>query len=130
MDDKIELREAFRGHLLRRIAVFEWHSRYKAGRVSVEDDGSSGRPNTSKTTKSVEKIRELIHDGRRRTTHELADTVGINYGFCQEILTENLNMRRIPPSSRKRVRPHAPENHKSLSLTTWLSFPILPAHRP
>jgi hypothetical protein len=26
--------------------------------------------------------------------HELADTVGISYGVCQEILTENLNMRR------------------------------------
>jgi hypothetical protein len=32
---------------------------------------------------------------RRRTIHELADTVGISYGVCQEILIENLNMRRI-----------------------------------
>jgi hypothetical protein len=46
-------------------------------------------------TESVEKIRELIHEDRRRTTHELADTVGISYGACQEILTENFNMRRI-----------------------------------
>jgi hypothetical protein len=33
-------------------------------------------------------------DGRR-TIHELTDTVGINFGVCQEILRENLNMRRI-----------------------------------
>jgi hypothetical protein len=32
---------------------------------------------------------------RCQTIHELADTVGINYGVCQEILTENLNMCRI-----------------------------------
>jgi hypothetical protein len=27
--------------------------------------------------------------------HELADTVGISYGVCQGILTENLNMHHI-----------------------------------
>jgi hypothetical protein len=27
--------------------------------------------------------------------HELAGAVGISYGVCQEILTENLNMRHI-----------------------------------
>jgi hypothetical protein len=42
--------EAFGEHSLSRKAVFEWHSRFKAGRVSVEDDERSGRPNTSKTT--------------------------------------------------------------------------------
>jgi hypothetical protein len=32
------LREAFGEHSLSRRAVFEWHSRFKASRVSVEDD--------------------------------------------------------------------------------------------
>jgi hypothetical protein len=63
--------------------------------VSVEDDQRSVRPSTSKTTENVEKVRELIHEDGHRTIHELADTVGIRYGVCQEILTENLNMRRI-----------------------------------
>jgi hypothetical protein len=63
--------------------------------VSVEDDERSGRPSTRKTTENVEKTRELIHEDCRRTIHELADTVGISYGVCLEILTENLNMRCI-----------------------------------
>jgi hypothetical protein len=46
-------------------------------------------------TENVEKCRELIHEDRRRTIHELADTVGLSYGVCQGILTENLNMCRI-----------------------------------
>jgi bacterioferritin-associated ferredoxin len=60
--------------------------------VSLEDDERSGRPNTSKTTENVEKIRELIHKDRRRTIHELTDAVEISYpcGVCLEILTENL----------------------------------------
>jgi ribosomal protein S25 len=47
-------------------------------------------------TENVEKIRELIHKDHCQTIHELADTAGISYGVCQEILliTENLNMCR------------------------------------
>jgi hypothetical protein len=50
------LREGFGEHSLSWTAVFEWHSCFKAGRVSVEDGERSGRPSTSKTTKNVEKI--------------------------------------------------------------------------
>jgi transposase len=89
------LREAFGEHFLSRRAISDWHSRFKAGRVSVEDHERSGRPSTCETTENVEKIRDLIQEDRRRTIHELADIVGISYGVCQEILTENLNMRRI-----------------------------------
>jgi histone-lysine N-methyltransferase SETMAR len=63
--------------------------------VSAEGDERSWPPSTSKTAENAEKIRELIHEDRRRTSHELADTVGISYGICQETLTENFNMRRI-----------------------------------
>jgi hypothetical protein len=48
---------------------------------------------------NVEKIRELIHEDCHRTIYELADTTGISYGVCQEILTENLNMHHTAPSS-------------------------------
>jgi hypothetical protein len=54
------LREVFGEHSLSRTAVFEWHSRFKSGRVSVQDDERSWRPSTSKTTENVENIRELI----------------------------------------------------------------------
>jgi hypothetical protein len=66
MDSKIQQRAALKplkcfvrlleNILLSRTVVFEWHSRFKAGRVSVEDDEHSGQPSTSKTTGNVEKI--------------------------------------------------------------------------
>jgi hypothetical protein len=87
--------EAFRKHSLSQTSVFEWHSRFKSAQVPVEDDKGSGQPSTSKTTENVEKIRELIHEDRCRTIHGITDTVGISCGVCQEILTENLNMRCI-----------------------------------
>jgi hypothetical protein len=89
------LREGFGGHSLCLTAVSEWHSRFKAGRMSAKDDERSGRPSTSKTTENYEKNRALIHEDRRRTIHELADTVGITHGVCQETVTESLCMRRI-----------------------------------
>jgi hypothetical protein len=55
------LHEALGEHSLSRTAVFEWHSSFKAGQVSVEDDERSGQANTSKMTENVEKIRDLIH---------------------------------------------------------------------
>jgi hypothetical protein len=78
--------------------VFEWHSSFKADRVSFEHNERSGEPSTNKTTENVEKIRELIHEARRRTIHELPDTVGISYGVCQEILIENFKMTALPRS--------------------------------
>jgi hypothetical protein len=36
------LPEALGEHLLSRTAVFEWHSHFKAGCMSVEDDEASG----------------------------------------------------------------------------------------
>jgi hypothetical protein len=50
------LREAFGEHSSKRTVVFERHSCFKAGQLSVEDDERSGRPSTSKTTAYVEKI--------------------------------------------------------------------------
>jgi hypothetical protein len=50
------LHKAFGEHSLCQTAVSEWHSRFKAGRVSVVDDKCSGRPSTSKMTENIEKI--------------------------------------------------------------------------
>jgi hypothetical protein len=78
------LHETFIENSLSWTVVFEWHSRFKAGRVSVEVDERSGQPSTSKTTENVEKNLELIHKDCRRTIRELTDTTGICYGVFQE----------------------------------------------
>jgi hypothetical protein len=50
------LRESFGEQFLSLTAVCGWHSRFKAGQVSVENDECSGRPSTNKTTENVEKF--------------------------------------------------------------------------
>jgi hypothetical protein len=71
-----------------------------------------GNQAPAKRQKMLKKNLELINDDRRRTIHEFADTVGISYGVCQKISTENVNMHRITPSTRRRAHTHVPENHR------------------
>jgi hypothetical protein len=53
------LHEAFGEHYLSQTADFQWHSRFKAGRVSFEDDEWSGRPSTSKRQNMLRKFENL-----------------------------------------------------------------------
>jgi hypothetical protein len=50
------LHKDFGEHSLSRTAVFECHSRFMAGQVSVEGDKHSGRPSSRKTTENVENL--------------------------------------------------------------------------
>jgi hypothetical protein len=87
------LHEAFGEHSLTWTAVFEWHSRVKASRVSVEDDERSGQPSTSEMTANGEKIENSSTKTVVEQSMSSQTTIGISYEVCQEILTENLNMR-------------------------------------
>ena len=40
-------------------------------------------------------VRAAVNQDRRRTIHDLCAEVGIGYGPCRRILTEQLNMQRI-----------------------------------
>ena len=80
---------------LSRSKTFEWYSRFKNGRLSFEDDSRPGRPSTSHTEETVACVREIIHADRRLTIREVAEDVGVAFGTCQKILTEDLQMRRV-----------------------------------
>jgi hypothetical protein len=87
--------------------VFEWHiSRPVKCQLKVMNIQVNQAP------AKCWKIWELIHKDCHQTVHELADITGISYGVCQEILTENLNMCHIAPSSLQHTHPHIPESHR------------------
>jgi hypothetical protein len=114
------IREAFGEHSLSWAAVFEWHSCFKASRVSVEDDERSGQPSTSKTTENVEKIRThpLIH--REFVPPKM--TVNSDF-YCDVLRCLRENVRRKRPELWRNhnwllyhnnvpTRTHVPENHR------------------
>ena len=54
----------------------------------------------------VEQVRAAVNQDRRHTIHDLCSEVGIGYGSCQQILTEQLNMHRIAAKFVPRVLTH------------------------
>lgn len=84
------LKLAFEDHTMGRTQVFEWFAKLKSGVTCVKDAERAGRPSTSKTDEN-----ELVHENRRITIRELADTINISFGSVQSILKDNLNMCRI-----------------------------------
>jgi len=57
-----------------RTQVFQWHTRFKTGRTSVDDDEEHrGRPTSRKTPETIARIQELIRQDRRRTIRDIAE---------------------------------------------------------
>ena len=59
----------------------------------MEDCKHSGRLSTCKTLEMIAKVRKVILEDRRQTIHDVCDRIGLSYGLCQRILTDELNMR-------------------------------------
>ena len=88
-------KEAFGNYALGRTQTFEWLSRFKNGRMSLEDDERSGRPSSGMTPENVEKVRQAIQEDRRWIVEDVCNVVGLTYGTRQRILVGEPNMRRI-----------------------------------
>src|SRR5215469_7913601 len=89
------IQQAFRDQSLSRVRVFQWHTRFKTGRTSVDDDEHTGRPTSCTTPEAVAQIQELIRQDRCRTIRNIAEEVEVGYGTCQRVLTEELGMHRV-----------------------------------
>jgi len=80
---------------LKKTAVYDWFSRFKNGKETLEDDQRIGRPSTSRTEEMIEKVRQLIQCDPRMTIVELEQEVGISHGSIHAILSNDLKMRRV-----------------------------------
>ena len=90
------LQAAFGESCLSWSKIFTWYSRFKSGSWSFDDDPHPGRPSISHTEETVACVREIIHADQRLTIREVAEDVGITFGKCHKILTEELQMRCVP----------------------------------
>ncbi|UYV73198.1 hypothetical protein LAZ67_10002165 [Cordylochernes scorpioides] len=90
------LNKAFPNDAPKRTTVFEWHSRFKAGRISIEDDPRQGRPKFQRTDENVQKITDLIKENPRTTLLELEQDTGISKTTIGRIVTEDLKLKNTP----------------------------------
>jgi len=89
------LKTAFAEQAMGRSQTFQWFSRFKADRTSNDDDECSGRQVSSSTPEMIERVYQVICKDHRHTIDEVSMLVGISYGTCHKILTEDLKMRRV-----------------------------------
>ncbi|PNF31131.1 hypothetical protein B7P43_G15526 [Cryptotermes secundus] len=89
------LKQAFGDNSLGQTQIYDWYKHFKNGRTSTDDDDHLGWPSTGTTPGNVAKVRDMILQDRRLTIQDLCNTLGLSYGTCQRILSEELNMRRI-----------------------------------
>ena len=62
--------------------------------MSLADQPQSGHPSTSRTDDNIKKIRDVMFD-HRRTVDELEALTGVLWSSCQQILKEELYMKRV-----------------------------------
>jgi len=100
------LKQAFGDSCMSRSQTFEWFGRFKNGRISTANDDRSGRTSMVTTPSKVEQVRAAVNQDCHCTIHNLCAEVGIGYGSCQRILTEQLNMHQIAAKFVPRVLTH------------------------
>ena len=89
------LQEAFKEEALSRTQVYEWCSHFKGGEMSCEDQPRSGRPSTCRNYGNLDKVQDAISADRRRTTDEISEITCMSWSSCQQMLTEDLNMKHV-----------------------------------
>ena len=80
---------------MKKAAVYKWVKRFSEGRESVTDEERSGRPTTNRTEENIAKVRQILRENRRLTVRSIAEQVDIDRETVRNILTEDLDMRKV-----------------------------------
>ncbi|UYV82258.1 hypothetical protein LAZ67_21001480 [Cordylochernes scorpioides] len=75
--------------------VFIWHKHFSDGRNTLEDDKHTGRPSSSKTPESIEKVREFVANNRSASLRMMAEVLHINKETIRTILHEDLGKTKV-----------------------------------
>ena len=123
------LKKASHHHAISKILISTWYSHFRSEHNSAEDCPHSGRPSSSQTDENVEKANKIIHEERKCTINKVCNILGLSYGICQCILTEDLNITgkfvsRLPNDNMKKNQLSARSSQKGhihLSLSYYCS---------
>lgn len=75
--------------------VKRWCREFKCGRQSCIDEHAGGAPITVTTQENVKKVHDLVLQDRRVTIRQLVEDTGLSYHVVQNILTAELNMKKL-----------------------------------
>ena len=91
------LQTAFGASCMNLAWVFEWHKRFKEGRVSVRDDERCGRSKEVRTPELIGQIKNFMNKDRRVSIESIGAHFDASVGIEHTIIREEL---KIPKYSR------------------------------
>jgi transposase-like protein len=80
---------------MKETAVYKWVKRFSEGRGSVTEEENPGRPATSRTEENTAKVCQIVREDCRLIVRSIAVQVNIDRETVREILTEDLDMRKV-----------------------------------
>lgn len=89
------LKKAFGDSCLSKTRVYDWYKEFKEGRKDVQDLSRSGRPATASTNENIEKIKSTVNNDPSISIREIAKVLRMSHATVHNILTQDLNMKRI-----------------------------------
>lgn len=97
----------------RKTMVYKWHSLFKQGRESLEDDPRPGRSIEVTTPALIQKVEKIVLEDARLKKKQLAEMVGVSDTTIFKILHDHLGMSKVsarwvprmltPPQKQQRV---------------------------
>lgn len=103
--------------------VKEWSSRFKQGRLSLEDDRRSGCPISAVTEENIMKVEQMLMKNRRLKALEIATDLGISKQSVLTIVHDKLCMSKV--SSRWVPRMLTPLHKQARSEMSQLNLDII-----
>ena len=76
-----------------RTLVFEWHRRFREGRIGIIDDKGPGRPSAKPRT--IQNMRDVILSDQRQSIDDIVDNIGVSHWTVHSILKDVINMSKV-----------------------------------
>jgi hypothetical protein len=86
---------AYGEYAIKELSDFEWHRRFREGRVVVQDDPRSGQPKTQRTDTNVDRVQTLVRSYQRLGERVIAKQLNIKRETVRQIVKEDLGIRKI-----------------------------------
>lgn len=72
-----------------------WTAKFKRSRISLSDEDHSGRLNAVAISEKIERISDVVINGRKVEVRDFAKTIGTLIQREQNILTTRLDMKEL-----------------------------------
>ena len=90
-----EISEVYGSNAISRKQISVWCKKFDEGVTSVTDMPRSGRPNTERVDRNIERLEKLIYSDRRLKIREIAEMLDLSRSTVHRITHEDLKFKKV-----------------------------------